>query len=42
MYKETLYQSSAEGTPFVQLLAAQGVLAGIKVDEVSRSSGSAG
>jgi hypothetical protein len=34
MFKETLYQSAADGTPFVQCLAKQGVLPGIKVDEV--------
>jgi fructose-bisphosphate aldolase class I len=36
MYKETLYQSAADGTPFVDLLLKQGVLPGIKVDEVRR------
>jgi fructose-bisphosphate aldolase class 1 len=35
MFKETLYQSTADGTPFVDVLARQGVLSGIKVDEVS-------
>lgn len=34
MFKETLYQSAADGTPFVECLSRQGVLSGIKVDEV--------
>lgn len=34
MFKETLQQSAADGTPFVQCLLRQGVLPGIKVDEV--------
>lgn len=34
MFKETLYQSTSDGTPFVQCLSRQGVLSGIKVDEV--------
>jgi fructose-bisphosphate aldolase class I len=34
MFKETLYQSAADGTPFVDILNRQGVLSGIKVDEV--------
>ena len=34
MFKETLYQAAADGTPFVQCLERQGVLPGIKVDEV--------
>ena len=38
MFKETLYQSTADGTPFVDVLSRQGVLSGIKVDEVSSSS----
>eukprot|EP00775_Hariotina_reticulata_P012049 gene12049-12191_t len=33
MFKETLYQSSADGTPFVDCLRRQGVMPGIKVDE---------
>jgi len=32
-YEETLYQSTANGTPFVELLKKKGVLPGIKVDE---------
>ena len=34
LYKETLAQSSRAGIPFVQILNAAGILAGIKVDEV--------
>ena len=34
LYKETLAQSSAGGTPFVQCLRDHNVLPGIKVDEV--------
>lgn len=34
MFKETLYQSSAGGRPFVDCLADQGIMAGIKLDEV--------
>lgn len=34
MFKETLYQSAADGTPFVDILNRQGVLSGVKVDEV--------
>ena len=34
LYKETLAQSSSEGIPFVDCLARQGILPGIKVDEV--------
>lgn len=37
MFKETLYQSAADGTPFVDCLKRQGVLPGIKVDEVNRA-----
>ncbi|PNH10678.1 Fructose-bisphosphate aldolase B [Tetrabaena socialis] len=33
MYKETLGQSTADGRRFVDVLAEQGILAGIKVDE---------
>ncbi|PNW86605.1 hypothetical protein CHLRE_02g093450v5 [Chlamydomonas reinhardtii] len=33
MFKETLYQSTKAGRPFVEVLAEQGILAGIKVDE---------
>src|SRR5947208_11701101 len=32
LYDETLRQSSADGTPFPELLAAKGVIPGIKVD----------
>ena len=34
LFKETLYQSTAAGKPFVQCLLEQGVYPGIKVDEV--------
>lgn len=34
LYKETLTQSSSDGVPFVDCLARQGILPGIKVDEV--------
>jgi hypothetical protein len=34
MFKETLQQAAADGTPFVQCLTQQGVMPGIKVDEV--------
>ncbi|GLC46522.1 hypothetical protein PLESTF_000956500 [Pleodorina starrii] len=33
MFKETLYQSTAAGRRFVDVLAEEGILAGIKVDE---------
>ena len=33
LFKETLYQSASDGRPFVECLGAQGILAGIKVDE---------
>jgi hypothetical protein len=32
MFDETLYQSTADGTPFVKVLNDQGIVAGIKVD----------
>lgn len=32
MFEETLYQSAADGTPFVDILKAQGIVPGIKVD----------
>ena len=32
MFEETLYQSTAAGKPFVDVLAEQGIKAGIKVD----------
>jgi fructose-bisphosphate aldolase class I len=34
LFKETLYQAASDGTPFVECLNRQGVLPGIKVDEV--------
>ena len=34
LYKETLYQSTVNGTPFVDILNQAGILVGIKVDEV--------
>jgi fructose-bisphosphate aldolase class I len=37
MFKETLYQSAADRTPFVDCLKRQGVLPGIKVDEVNHA-----
>lgn len=33
MFRETLYQSTSDGRRFVDALASQNVLAGIKVDE---------
>ena len=36
LFEETLYQSNGEGTPFVDVLNAAGVIPGIKVDKVSR------
>jgi fructose-bisphosphate aldolase class I len=39
MFKETLHQAAADGTSFVDCLTRQGVMPGIKVDEVgSRAS----
>ncbi len=32
MFEETLYQSSADGKPFVDVLRDQGIMPGIKVD----------
>ena len=32
MFEETLYQSCADGTPFVDALKKQGIVPGIKVD----------
>jgi len=32
LYEETLYQSTADGKPFVELLKEQGIVPGIKVD----------
>ncbi|MGZ8212104.1 MAG: class I fructose-bisphosphate aldolase, partial [Burkholderiales bacterium] len=37
LYDETLRQKSADGTPFVELLKKQGILAGIKVDAGAKS-----
>jgi fructose-bisphosphate aldolase class I len=34
MFKETLHQAAADGTSFVDCLTRQGVMPGIKVDEV--------
>jgi fructose-bisphosphate aldolase class I len=34
LFKETLLQSSSDGVPFVTCLERQGVLPGIKVDQV--------
>ena len=34
LYKETLYQSASDGTPFVECMRQRGILPGIKVDEV--------
>lgn len=33
MFKEALYQKASDGRPFVDCLAAAGVLPGVKVDE---------
>lgn len=33
LYEETLFQKSSDGTPFPQLLAAKGIVPGIKVDK---------
>ena len=35
LFEETLYQSCADGTTFVDALKAQGIYPGIKVDKVS-------
>lgn len=32
MFEETLYQSTADGVPFVKILKDAGILPGIKVD----------
>lgn len=32
MFEETLYQSGANGKPFVEVLKEQGIVPGIKVD----------
>ncbi len=39
LYKETLYQKTADGKPFVKCLQEQGIAPGIKVDEVSSAGG---
>ena len=41
MFEETLYQSSAGGTPFVDILREQGIVPGIKVDTGLQVSGHA-
>jgi len=33
LFEETLYQSSSDGTPFVDILKAKGIIPGIKVDK---------
>ena len=38
LFEETLYQSCADGTSFVDALNAQGIYPGIKVDKVSACS----
>ena len=38
LYKETLYQDASDGVPFVDCLRKQGILPGIKVDEVASCS----
>jgi fructose-bisphosphate aldolase, class I len=42
MYDETLRQTSSEGTPFPALLAARGMMAGIKVDTGAKALAGAG
>lgn len=37
LFKETLYQSTSAGKPFVECLKEQGIYPGIKVDEVGVS-----
>jgi fructose-bisphosphate aldolase, class I len=37
LFDETIRQTAADGTPFPQLLAARGIIAGIKVDEGAKS-----
>jgi fructose-bisphosphate aldolase class 1 len=39
MFEETLYQKSAEGVQFVDILKAQGIVPGIKVDTGLQVSG---
>jgi fructose-bisphosphate aldolase class I len=38
LFKETLSQAASDGTPFVDCLGQQGVLPGIKVDEVGQAT----
>lgn len=38
LYEETLYQKTADGTPFVDILKKKGVVPGIKVDKVTKNS----
>jgi|AntAceMinimDraft_5_1070358.scaffolds.fasta_scaffold18877_3 hypothetical protein len=38
LFEETLYQSCADGTSFVDALKAQGIYPGIKVDKVSQQA----
>src|ERR671917_395476 len=37
LYDETIRQSSADGTPFAELLASRGVIPGIKVDKGAKA-----
>lgn len=37
LFEETLYQTSDDGTPFPQLLAAKGIVPGIKVDKGAKA-----
>lgn len=37
LYDETIRQSAADGTPFVQILRSQGILPGIKVDKGAKA-----
>lgn len=39
LYEETLYQKTADGTPFVELLTNKGIVPGIKVDTGVRAIG---
>src|SRR5687767_7239465 len=36
-YEETLFQKSADGTPFPQMLAQRGIIPGIKVDKGTKA-----
>jgi len=42
LYDETLRQSAADGTPFPELLANQGIIPGIKVDQGAKALAGAG